>query len=201
MDSEEEPVDHELPERFRGPMGVELAKDVLGVKVAREDQVVGPGAGGRVGSKIKERERELKQRIQDLEFDLDQLHTSINAAMRTTEVVEDTLSHRFALLSLNLASRSNPPLSVSGGSAGPRLLSKAGSVDVVDPGDLLRALAWVDSERPKAMMGDAARRAVREVQRVEDSGVGERRLTGVPPTPSRKMPGTPRRGNTPARER
>lgn len=78
-----------------------------------------------------------------------------------------------------------------------------------DPQDLLRALSRVDAERPPALVGDAARRAVREVQRVnEGGGVGERRLTSTGlglasaqggATP-RKTVGTPRRG-TPGRER
>lgn len=67
----------------------------------------------------------------------------------------------------------------------------------------MRALTRVDKERPPGMVTDAAWRAAREVQRVGESGVGavgKRRLTGVPVTP-KKMPGTPRRGNTPGRDR
>jgi kinetochore protein Mis13/DSN1 len=73
-----------------------------------------------------------------------------------------------------------------------------------DPQDVLRALAMVDAERPPAQVGDAARRAVREVQRVNETGVGpvsERRLTGVPPPTPRKTPGTPRKTATPGRNR
>ncbi|KAK2465940.1 hypothetical protein APHAL10511_001581 [Amanita phalloides] len=92
----------------------------------------------------------------------------------------------------------------------------------VDPRDVFRALSRVDQTRPPAMVGDAARRAAREVQRVGESGVqvvGERRLTGVGAgaggssssaggtggmlhTP-RKAPTTPRRGGdrTPRRDR
>ncbi|KAF8624426.1 hypothetical protein AX17_007135 [Amanita inopinata Kibby_2008] len=81
----------------------------------------------------------------------------------------------------------------------------------IDPQDLLRALSRVDRLRPPALVGDAARRAVREVQRVGESGVGvvgEKRITGVVgnnnvlQTP-RKTPTTPRRGGerTPRRER
>ncbi|PFH48311.1 hypothetical protein AMATHDRAFT_65800 [Amanita thiersii Skay4041] len=75
--------------------------------------------------------------------------------------------------------------------------------------DLIRALTRVDRMRPPAMVGDAARRAAREVQRVGESGVGavgERRITTaggcVLHTP-RKMPATPRRGGdrTPRRDR
>jgi len=75
-----------------------------------------------------------------------------------------------------------------------------------DPQDLLRALSRLDAERPPSQVGDQARRAVREVQRVnERGGVGERRLTmtgtgtGLGATP-RKGVSTPRRG-TPGKER
>ncbi|KAH9924106.1 Mis12-Mtw1 protein family-domain-containing protein [Amylocystis lapponica] len=41
-----------------------------------------------------------------------------------------------------------------------------------DPQDLLRALSRIDAERPPAQVGDAALRAVREVQRATDAGAG-----------------------------
>ncbi|RXW14172.1 hypothetical protein EST38_g11682 [Candolleomyces aberdarensis] len=93
------------------------------------------------------------------------------------------------------------------------------------PHTLLRALTRVDAARPPAQIGDAARRAAREVQRVEESGMGpiagERRVTllpgmasgtGVPATPRKggggglappTTPGrrTPARDRTPGRER
>ncbi|PSS32065.1 hypothetical protein PHLCEN_2v2172 [Hermanssonia centrifuga] len=97
-------------------------------------------------------------------------------------------------------------------------LSMARSIVEVDPGrksplkeriedleftDLLRAMSRVDAERPQAQVGDAARRAAREVQRAHEApgGMAERRLTGVPPPTPRKPPGTPRRATTPGKGR
>ncbi|KAF8632735.1 hypothetical protein AX15_001706 [Amanita polypyramis BW_CC] len=101
----------------------------------------------------------------------------------------------------------------------------------VDPRDVFRALSLVDRTRPPALVGDAARRAAREVQRVVQGDyygsagvggagegvVGERRITGVvgsagaggvlhtprkaPATPRRGGERTPRRERTPARDR
>ncbi|KIL64062.1 hypothetical protein M378DRAFT_78848 [Amanita muscaria Koide BX008] len=70
----------------------------------------------------------------------------------------------------------------------------------VDPQDLLRALSLVDRTRPPSQVGDAARRAAREVQRVGENGgigiVGDRRITGITPG----APNTPRKGPmTPSR--
>lgn len=85
-----------------------------------------------------------------------------------------------------------------------------------DPHTLLRALTRVDAARPPGQVSDAARRAAREVQRAEESGIGpiagDRRVTllpgmasgvNVPATPRKgtlAVPGTPGR-RTPARER
>lgn len=85
-----------------------------------------------------------------------------------------------------------------------------------NPHTLLRALTRVDAARPPAQISDAARRAAREVQRAEESGIGpiagERRVTllpgmasgvNVPATPRKgtlAVPGTPGR-RTPGRER
>jgi len=208
MGSDEDwnPREHELRDDFRE--GVALAKAVLGVRSVGEERVVGPAAV-RVGVGVG-KEEEVKRRLEDIEFKLDQLYVFTNAARKTTNVAEGDLDRRFALLSDALAARSNPPrMDLASSSA--HMLSayvpREGSGGT-DPQELLRALARVDTERPPGMVGDAARRAVREVQRAGESGVGavgERRLTGVPPvgagqTP-RKMPGTPRKGGTPGRER
>ncbi|EAU83308.2 hypothetical protein CC1G_10749 [Coprinopsis cinerea okayama7 len=83
--------------------------------------------------------------------------------------------------------------------------------NIPSPHTLLRALTRVDAARPPQQVGEAARRAAREVQRVEESGrgaiAGERRVTVlpsmVPGTPRRAgggIPGTPGRSRTPARE-
>ena len=118
------------------------------------------------------------------------------------------MDERFQLLSAILTARSNSSsssslLSSAATSTGTELLSTyvprvAGAKP--DTHQLLRALANVDRMRGPSKVGDAARRAQREVQRAEGSGAGgllaEKKLT-VPPATPRKVPGTPRRGNTP----
>ncbi|KAK0205118.1 Mis12-Mtw1 protein family-domain-containing protein [Desarmillaria ectypa] len=130
---------------------------------------------------------EIQTLLQDVEFKVDMLNTYQNAARATAYVAERALDERFAHLSTGLAQRSssNPPGLFGAPTREP------------PPQELLRALWTVDRERPPAMVGDAARRAVREVQRVEErgGGVSERRLTGVPPP----TPRTPKRGSTPGR--
>ncbi|KAF9048263.1 hypothetical protein BDZ89DRAFT_1057838 [Hymenopellis radicata] len=142
-------------------------------------------------SVMKPREdRDIQQGLQDLEFNVDMLNTHLNGARTLTCVAEEMLNARFA----NLAVEANLAPAPAPGSS----LISAGARDT-DPHDLLRALARVDRGRPPAKVGDAARRAMREIQRVEEKGigaVGERRLTGVPPTPR-----TPRRGSTPGRDK
>lgn len=121
-------------------------------------------------------------------------------------MAEADLDRRFARLSILLASRSQSLPSALSQSATalssylPTSLSRPPAT--TDPQDLLRALSRADAERPQSQVGDAARRAAREVQRAHDAGGGlsERRLTVAPPTP-RKPPGTPRRANTPGRAR
>ncbi|KAK0500084.1 Mis12-Mtw1 protein family-domain-containing protein [Armillaria luteobubalina] len=130
---------------------------------------------------------EIQTLLQDVEFKVDMLNSYQNAARATASVAERALDERFAHLSTGLAQRSN--------SNPPGLLGTP--TREPPPQDLFRALWTVDRERPPAMVGDAARRAVREVQRVEErgGGVSERRLTGVPPP----TPRTPKRGSTPGR--
>ena len=165
-----------------------------------------------------ELEAELDKRIGDaLEFKIDQISSFISAARATTYIAEKALNERFDIIASNLKSRLNlhrgPSASADPGSSStqvlttyitnPRSTSNGAAGSAADPLDLMRALTRVDKERPPGMVGDAAWRAAREVQRVGESGigaVGERRLTGVPVTP-RKTPGTPRRGNTPGRDR
>ncbi|KAG7451457.1 uncharacterized protein BT62DRAFT_927158 [Guyanagaster necrorhizus] len=130
---------------------------------------------------------EIQTLLQDVEFKIDMLNTYQNAARVTASVAERALDERFAHLSTGLAQRSN---------SNPAGLFGA-PIRELPPQELFRALWAVDRGRPPAMVGDAARRAVREVQRVEErgGGVSERRLTGVPPP----TPRTPKRGSTPGR--
>ncbi|EIW57165.1 uncharacterized protein TRAVEDRAFT_149392 [Trametes versicolor FP-101664 SS1] len=148
----------------------------------------------------------LSGRLQELEYTMDRVHNFANAALQTTRVAEADLDRRFALLNISLASRSQPTASAS--QTDPTSLSSYippthPRPPATDPQDIFRALSRIDAERPLTEVGDAARRAIREVQRATDASVGmaERRLTGVPPPTPRKPPGTPRRGNTPGKGR
>jgi len=180
------PREYELPDVFRGEEGLALARAVVSA---------GVGAEGRKSP--------LSERLEGLEFKVDSLHSYLNSALQTTNAASDDLDSRFSLLSLSLASRSQslPPSSTH--LAHPTLYRTSSlPQQTQDPQDLLRALSRLDAERPPAQVGDQARRAVREVQRVhEGGGIGERRLTntGLGATPRKGM-STPRRG-TPGKER
>ncbi|KAF8805336.1 hypothetical protein BYT27DRAFT_7258448 [Phlegmacium glaucopus] len=172
---------------------------------------------------IVEMEAELDKRLGSaLEFKIDQIFSYVSAARATTYIAEKALNERFDIIASNLKSRLNPhpnphlPNGVLSADSGSGSSTQTLTTYVTNPQsnstpsggvgsavDLMRALTRVDKERPPGMVGDAAWRAAREVQRVGESGVaavGERRLTGIPVTP-RKAPGTPRRGNTPGRDR
>ncbi|KAH9484233.1 Kinetochore protein mis13 [Psilocybe cubensis] len=208
------PQEHEISPEFRPALA--LAKSVLGHRAVGDERPIGGGAvAGRRGSMNMSRsdiEAELKRRLPELEYKVDQIFAFVSAARMTTNIAEKALNERFDLLSAKLASRT--VLHTEGGevAAAPRTaagllatyVAPAGTMKgPADQLDLLRALSRVDRERPAAMVGDAARRAAKEVQRAAESGavaVGDRRLTSVPATP-RKTPGTPRRGNTPSRDR
>ncbi|KAF8650299.1 hypothetical protein AX16_005307 [Volvariella volvacea WC 439] len=165
---------------------------------------------------IDDLDAEVTKRLPDVEFQLDCLRTFASEVRGTMRVAEDKLDRDFSMLKLNLASRSSSlpqhssAESSSSVNAGSQLLMTYLPPEVrntnappgPNPRDLFRALSRVDKERPPAKVGDAARRAAREVQRAGESGfaaVGERKLTGMH-TP-RKTPATPRRGSTPARDR
>ena len=196
-------------------------KERTAAALAEPDQFTVPSASLATLSEeirhIDEIEAKLDKRFGSaFEFKVDQIFSLINTARATSHIAERALNKRFDIIASNLKSRLNPyphppcgPSSNSGSSTHivttyiSNPLSQANSSSgAADSLDLMRALTRVDQERPPRMVGDAAWRAVREVQRAGESGigvVGERRLTGVPITP-RKTPGTPRRGNTPARE-
>lgn len=183
----------------------------------------------------EELQERINQHLPSAEYKLDQINTWLHAMRSTTNVAERMLNARFDVISKNLAGRVDPLVSPAstasgGGKEAPvnpttQLLStyvsphpsssslypsqphSQGSSLFAGPSphDLLRALSRVDQERPPAQVGEAARRAVKEVQRAGESGFvgavgGEKRLTSVPATPRKTItPGTPRRGNTPAR--
>ncbi|KAG6837984.1 hypothetical protein H0H93_008378 [Arthromyces matolae] len=153
----------------------------------------------------EEEDRGLQERMKDVQFKLDHLYVMASQARQTTEVAQLALDQRFAILARALDVRNSAPSSepgvleryvVTGESSKQPTGKETNEAD--EALMLLRALARVDAARPPAQVGDAARRAVREVQRVGEGGIagGDRRITEVPATP-RKAPGTPRRGATP----
>ncbi|CDO71813.1 hypothetical protein BN946_scf184939.g37 [Trametes cinnabarina] len=176
----------DLPEEFLTSGNVDLARDLV------------------FGDALKR--NPLSTRLKELEFTMDRVHTFANAALQTTRVAEADLDRRFALLNISLTSRSqSAPLGAHSdiASLSSFVLPTNPRPPVTDPQDLLRALSRIDAERPPTQVGDAARRAVREVQRATDASAGmmERRLTGIPPPTPRKPPGTPRRATTPGKGR
>ncbi|KAI0925492.1 hypothetical protein AcV5_008214 [Taiwanofungus camphoratus] len=180
-------LQHDLPEYFRGSGNLDLARKIVSSEAGRSSS--------------------LSSRLGDLEYTIDRLHSITNCALETTRISEIDLDRRFALLNISLATRSQPvPTSIPSTSTAlssylPPSLSRP--PPTTDPQDLLRTLSRIDAQRPQTQVGDAARRAVREVQRANDasSGVGERRLTEVAPPTPRKPPGTPRRATTPGKGR
>ncbi|KAF8896025.1 hypothetical protein BD779DRAFT_1667899 [Infundibulicybe gibba] len=197
--------EHDLPQDQR--RGVALAK-------AKLASYQSSSASGSTQNSIRvaeepELDKTLEEKVGELEFNLDRVHMFANAARATTNIAKRHLDHQFALLSTTLKARAYPPpptpddMEAGEDRMGAQVLSTylRPPRPPVSPRDVLRALARVDCERPPAMVGDAARRAAREVQRIGD--VGERKLTGIPAvsqTP-RKMPGTPRRGSTPGKDK
>ncbi|KAG6917734.1 hypothetical protein DXG01_001385 [Tephrocybe rancida] len=166
-------------------------------------------AAAKEAQEARDADAVFRARMAEVEFKLDHLYVMASQARATTEVAQRALDQRFEVLARALDARSEGPSASEGDILGRYVRSGVGGTQEEEAADetlqLLRALARVDAARPPAQVGDAARRAVREVQRVGESGgvgvLGERRLTGVPPggagvTP-RKMPGTPRRGATP----
>ncbi|KAF8910480.1 Mis12-Mtw1 protein family-domain-containing protein [Gymnopilus junonius] len=212
LESQFIPSEQEIPPAFHPALT--LAKSVLGHRTVGDDRIAGGGSRhgrARFNMSHEEMEAELKRRLPDLEFKVDQIFSYASTARTMVNVAEEALNERYDLLSAALTSRISPyppPVELAPGSS-TQLLSTyvaAPSSAKPDPLDLMRALSRVDQERPPAQVGDAARRAAREIQRAEENGagaVGDRRLTGVPPMPAtpRKTPGTPRRGNTPSRDR
>lgn len=183
--------------------------DDWGWLLPREDELsdtfrekIDPDLIKRIMSDVRSESRNiLDERIAGVHFKVDSLFSFFHSAVQTTNVAESELDYRFSLLSLALSTRSRslPPSSQSSSLSSHLPIQRGSSQHPPeDQQDLFRALSRVDMDRPPAKVGDAARRAVREVQRVKEGGgfAGERRLTGLPSgvgaTP-RKIPGTPRR--------
>ncbi|KAL5526291.1 hypothetical protein ACEPAF_8014 [Sanghuangporus sanghuang] len=193
-----EPWENELPEKFRGPKGCDAAKQLI------ELGVEGVGKGD--------------PRLEQLQFKEDRLYAALSVARQLTHIARLDLDRRFALLNLSLAQRTLPPSSEAPLS-GQQALSNFVPATALpltrhtgpDAQDLLRALTRTDAARPRAQVGDAARRAAKDVQRARESQVHqsaeggvlvqERKLTDVPPPTPRKPPGTPKRAGTPGASR
>ncbi|GJE89926.1 Mis12-Mtw1 protein family-domain-containing protein [Phanerochaete sordida] len=174
----------DLPDHLRGRDGLALARSFV-------------DAGA-------ETQSPLRKRMDDLQETADWVRTLAHSALESTRLAEADLNQRFSLLSIALSSRIQPG-ALSNASTLASYLPPTASrpPPTADPQAVLRAMSRVDAERPQTQVGDAARRAARELQRAHDSsnGITERRLTGVPPPTPRKPPGTPRRATTPARGR
>ncbi|KAL5504421.1 hypothetical protein ACEPAH_8496 [Sanghuangporus vaninii] len=193
-----EPWENELSEKFRGPKGYDAAKQLI------ELGVEGVGKGD--------------PRLEQMQFKEDRLHAALSVARQLTHIARLDLDRRFALLNLSLAQRTLPPSSEATLSGQQALLNFVPATALPltrqtgpDAQDLLRALTRTDASRPRAQVGDAARRAAKDVQRARESQVHqsaeggvlvqERKLTDVPPPTPRKPPGTPKRAGTPGASR
>ncbi|TFK61407.1 hypothetical protein BDN72DRAFT_965190 [Pluteus cervinus] len=231
------PADDQIPLELRD--GWALVKSQLGHRLSGDERPVGSSGqqkGYQLGLRNDELDAEITRRLPEVEEGIDKLQIYANSAKKTVRTVERFLDQRFAALSLNLMTRSNPPLPApplpapdsgsasstaapvlatyiksgvgsSGNGGGGSSTGAGASALGNDAQTLLRALSRVDTIRPPAKIGDAARRAVREVQRAGESGVaavGEKKFTYTMAAGSstpRKTPATPRRGGTPGRDR
>ncbi|CAK5264216.1 unnamed protein product [Mycena citricolor] len=142
-------------------------------------------------------------RLNEMRWKLDVLHTNLSGARTAARAAGRLLDERFEMLDGELAARAGVGSRVDGSSASGTALVEP-RVAAAETRSLFRALSRVDSDRPPAQVGDAARKAAREVQRATaSSGERERRVTlmpgGPPGTP--KRPGTPRRDRTPGTPR
>ena len=191
----------DLPEQFLGSGSVDIARGLVFGDASKKTPLLG---------RLQELEYTVRhcpailiRYTSHFQAQMDRLHTFANSALQTTRVAEADLDRRFALLNISLASRSQPPTQPDPTALSSYIPPSRPRPPATDPQDLLRALSRIDADRPQTQVGDAARRAVREVQRAADAtaGMAERRLTGVPPPTPRKPPGTPRRATTPGKGR
>ncbi|KAJ7151733.1 Mis12-Mtw1 protein family-domain-containing protein [Mycena filopes] len=147
---------------------------------------------------------QIRARLPELQWKFDLLHANLNSARTCARVAGRALDARFGLLGEGLAGRAGDPHVTATALAGPSGVGGAPA----HTHDLLRALTRVDMARPPGMVGDAARRAAREVERATRAGEGERRLTLTGAAGGSGSGagaggggGTPRRPGTPRRER
>lgn len=152
----------------------------------------------------------LTLRLAEVESKVDRMHSSLHTSQQLTNRTTRHLNKRFEVLATALSARSQStpqPSDVSTlanlVSADPNPASATGLGAPPDTLSILRALTRTDLLHPRREIGDAARKAAREVQRVNATpgrssagaaATSERRLTAVTP---RAAPGTPRRAGTP----
>ena len=148
-------------------------------------------------------------RLAEVESKVDRAHSSLHISQQLTNRTTRHLDKRFEVLAAALAARSHSAsqpneVSTLGNlvSANANPPSATGLDAPPDTLSILRALTRTDMEHPRRELGDAARKAARDVQRANavpgrrsaGTSTNERRLTAVTP---RAAPGTPRRVGTP----
>jgi len=142
-------------------------------------------------------EEQIQSRMAGTELSLDRLHRFSSVARMQALVGEGVLDLHYRDLSDLLLARTN----VSTHSIVPFLSTP--DIQQPSPHALLRALAATDRKRAPGTFSQGAMEARREVLRIEQSGGqtagAAHRVTPAPPMTPKKIPGTPRRGNTPGR--
>ncbi|GLB40783.1 hypothetical protein LshimejAT787_0806540 [Lyophyllum shimeji] len=127
----------------------------------------------------------FRARMGEVEWKVDQMYVLASQMRAAAEAAEAMLDERFEVLGRALDARDTPlhlPLPADGGGGGGVGVGFSGGTSPAPRQEewekerrrekadeawrLLRALARVDAARPPAQVGDAARRAVREAQRV-----------------------------------
>jgi kinetochore protein Mis13/DSN1 len=132
-----------------------------------------------------------------MESKVDRAHAALHVAHQLTKRTVRHLDKRFEGLSTALAARSKTIPQPADSSVLNQLVSTATGPTAPDTLALLRTLTRTDVAQEKGI-GEAARKAARDVQRVAatpvNASAAERRYTAVMP---RAAPGTPRRPGTP----
>ncbi|KAF8508094.1 Mis12-Mtw1 protein family-domain-containing protein [Hysterangium stoloniferum] len=138
----------------------------------------------------------LTLRLAEVENKVDRVHSALHIAQQFSTRVTRHLDKRFEALSTALAARGKTVPRPGESSVLNQLVSNDTGPSAPDTHALLRALTRTDVAQQKSM-GEAARKAARDVQRVAAAATpaGERRFTAV--APRTVAPGTPRRPGTP----
>lgn len=213
-----EPWESELPEQFRGSKGYDVARYL--VQAGIEGVSKGDPRRKDLLYMVCTHRYLIKKTNPDpyhFAYQEDCLHSAVKVAHELVQITASELDRRFELLSISLAQTSTPSTNPSSSHKQSTVsnfvpLPSAPSTRNLglDPQDLLSAISRTDAARPRSQLGDAARRAAKDVQRANESVVqggehsqnlSERRLKDVPPPTPRKAPGTPKRPTTPRSSR